>query len=430
MNLPSDTPRLPKWIFLVGDAFLIAAAWLVFDQSSHPVSGLVLTVIATFVVAAVVIGVIPFVADYARTQDEALDNRQRSLQALSVTVAAAAEQIAIAATGLQGLAEAAQDNLGKSEAVSKQINERISELQALLAGARKEGGESAAKLEAAAKAIAATAAGVEGAASRAAHAAQENHGKSEALSRQILEKISELRAHEAESRKDGGESAARLEALVKRVAASVAELESAATRAAEAAAMVPVLPSLAQEVPPVPPERIVEIRPAAAASSSPFEEPAPPEAAPAAAPSPETAPEAPAPRKRAPRKPSPPREEAPKEPATDAPAGAPAPEETATALSAPEIAEPAVSADGATRITVTAYIGIGNRLFIRGDGPGLTWEKGAPLTFVSIGKWRWETNDATGTVRFRLYKNDETECTALGERSVEPGAQQDLTAAF
>jgi hypothetical protein len=104
------------------------------------------------------------------------------------------------------------------------------------------------------------------------------------------------------------------------------------------------------------------------------------------------------------------------------------PEEPAPA--APEIAEPAVSADGATRLVVTAYIGIGNRLFIRGEGPGLGWDKGVPLSFVSIGKWRWETNDATKAVTFRLYKNDETECTALGERSVAPGAQLELNASF
>jgi len=100
------------------------------------------------------------------------------------------------------------------------------------------------------------------------------------------------------------------------------------------------------------------------------------------------------------------------------------------APAAPGNPEPAVSADGATRLVVTAYIGIGNRLFIRGEGPGLSWEKGVPLAFVSIGKWRWETNDAAAPVRFKLYKNDEVECTALGERSVGPGAQQDLTASF
>jgi hypothetical protein len=95
-----------------------------------------------------------------------------------------------------------------------------------------------------------------------------------------------------------------------------------------------------------------------------------------------------------------------------------------------EASEPAVSSDGATRLVVTAYIGIGNRLFIRGEGPGLSWDSGVPLTFVSIGKWRWDTNDATSSVRFKLYKNDEAECTALGERSVEPGAQLELTASF
>jgi hypothetical protein len=169
--------------------------------------------------------------------------------------------------------------------------------------------------------------------------------------------------------------------------------------------------------------RIVEIRPAVMSSDAPFEAPAEP--APAAAPeapAPEAA-AAPVPRKRSPRKP---------------PAAAPAPDlileaptaDDAGAAMAPEIAEPAVSADGATRLIVTAYIGIGNRLFIRGEGPGLSWEKGVPLTFVSIGKWRWDTNDASAAVRFKLYKNDETECTALGERTVEPGAQQELTAAF
>jgi hypothetical protein len=89
-----------------------------------------------------------------------------------------------------------------------------------------------------------------------------------------------------------------------------------------------------------------------------------------------------------------------------------------------------VSADGATRILVTAYIGIGNRLFIRGEGPGLGWDQGMPLQFVSIGKWRWETAEATSPVRFKLYKNDEIECAALGERTVEPGRQQEITATF
>ncbi len=53
-----------------------------------------------------------------------------------------------------------------------------------------------------------------------------------------------------------------------------------------------------------------------------------------------------------------------------------------------------------------------------------------PLQFVSIGKWRWETYEAAAPLRFRLYKNDELECPALGEQMLQPGHLQEVTAAF
>lgn len=111
----------------------------------------------------------------------------------------------------------------------------------------------------------------------------------------------------------------------------------------------------------------------------------------------------------------------------------PAPAVSSLADDAPEtsgIVERVLTSDGATRLIVTAYIGIGNRLFIRGQGPGLSWDKGVPLQFVSIGKWRWETNDATDPIQFKLLKNDEQECAALGAQTLDPGHQQELTAAF
>jgi hypothetical protein len=96
----------------------------------------------------------------------------------------------------------------------------------------------------------------------------------------------------------------------------------------------------------------------------------------------------------------------------------------------PGTVERTLTSDGATRLLVTAYIGIGNRLFIRGDGPGLSWERGVPLQFISIGKWRWETGEASGPIRFRVYKNDELECSALGEQVLDPGYLQEVTASF
>ncbi len=435
MNLPSDTPRLPKWIFLVGDAALLTTAWFIYDSSTHPLSGLALVSVVATVAVACVLGVIPFVTDYARRQDEALDDRQRALQALSVTVAAAAEQVSIAATGLNGIAEAAQENYSKTERLAHGIQEKIAELDARLATAAKKEGESAGRLEAVAKSVA------------------------------------ELDTRIAAAKKEDLEAASRLEAAAKKLVKASSDFESAIEKASEAAKAAAALAAHVPEVPPVIASKMVEIKPAVASSDHPFlppreeapahSEPAPapvappeppapepppaPEAPPAAAPAPaepvpavsEPAPAAPpAPRKRSPRKPAPapvaaPQPEtAPVEPAAPELVLESPPSDESSSLAAQEIPEPAVSADGATRLIVTAYIGIGNRLFIRGEGPGLSWDKGIPLSFVSIGKWRWESNDAVKPVRFRLYKNDDTECTALGERSVEPGAQQELSASF
>lgn len=99
-------------------------------------------------------------------------------------------------------------------------------------------------------------------------------------------------------------------------------------------------------------------------------------------------------------------------------------------LHSPDATVSSMTADGASRLLATAYIGIGNRLFIRGQGPGLTWEKGVPLQFVSIGKWRWETTEATAPISFKLYKNDSIECTALGEQAIAPGHLTEVTASF
>jgi hypothetical protein len=117
-------------------------------------------------------------------------------------------------------------------------------------------------------------------------------------------------------------------------------------------------------------------------------------------------------------------------PAETAPTRASAPARRTVERTPDAAVEAALSSDGATRLLVTAYIGIGNKLFARGSGPGLSWEKGVPLHFVSIGKWRWDTPDATGPVQIKLYKNDQVECASLGTLELEPGHQHEVTATF
>ena len=178
-------------------------------------------------------------------------------------------------------------------------------------------------------------------------------------------------------------------------------------------------------MPPVLSSRIVEIKPAAAPSGAPFWPPAAPPASPEAAPPPSDPPvgpsspspareEAPA-RKRAPRKPAPAAEAG--ELGLEAP-----PARFRRRPPPPRMGRPASS----SRPTSGSATGFSSAEAV----PGLSWDKGVPLSFVSIGKWRWETGDATAPVQFKLYKNDEIECTALGERSLDPGVEQALTATF
>jgi hypothetical protein len=114
------------------------------------------------------------------------------------------------------------------------------------------------------------------------------------------------------------------------------------------------------------------------------------------------------------------------EPVTDE---APAPENFSQVPAEEHKASAVPAADGRTRLTVVSYVGIGNKLYLRGEGAGLSWDKGVPLQFISIGRWRWETGDASAPVICKVYKNDKIEAP-LGKLTLEPGTEQEVTAAF
>ncbi len=138
MALPDQSPQLPKWPFVLGDVALLAAAWVIAADAAHPLrSGSIVAIVAC-VACAGAAGAIPFLADYARRQEEALDNRQRALEALARTVASAAEQISIAASGLNEIAELAQRNLRQAEKIPAQTMEKIAQFDTQIAASRAE----------------------------------------------------------------------------------------------------------------------------------------------------------------------------------------------------------------------------------------------------------------------------------------------------
>jgi hypothetical protein len=65
-------------------------------------------------------------------------------------------------------------------------------------------------------------------------------------------------------------------------------------------------------------------------------------------------------------------------------------------------------------LTANVLIGIGNKPFVRGTGPGLSLDKGVPMEFVEIGQWRWVAPSVgKEPVTIRIFKNDEI--AAAGE---------------
>ena len=138
MMLPDQTPKLPKWPFLVADAALLAAAWLIAVDAAQPLPVEAVAGIVVCVVCAAIAGAIPFLTDYARRQDEALDTRQRSLEALARHATAAAEQISIAAIGLRETADSAQKSLGQAGQLPLSLQDRLAEFAAAAARSRAE----------------------------------------------------------------------------------------------------------------------------------------------------------------------------------------------------------------------------------------------------------------------------------------------------
>lgn len=85
--------------------------------------------------------------------------------------------------------------------------------------------------------------------------------------------------------------------------------------------------------------------------------------------------------------------------------------------------------DDQVELRVHVMIGISNRLYLRGDGPGLSWEEGIPLELVGIGEYQWEASGIDGPVQCQLYLNDQT---PAGEepQTLEPGHRHDVRPVF
>lgn len=79
-----------------------------------------------------------------------------------------------------------------------------------------------------------------------------------------------------------------------------------------------------------------------------------------------------------------------------------APKKTAAARKS----APAAAKDPVTTVRAKIDIGFGNLLFLRGDGPGLSWEKGIALECVDDTIWSWTTSATVKPFTYKVLVND------------------------
>lgn len=73
---------------------------------------------------------------------------------------------------------------------------------------------------------------------------------------------------------------------------------------------------------------------------------------------------------------------------------------------APTLSRSAAEDPASLTLIADLNVGIGNTPYVRGEGLGLSWTKGVPMSFMEIGKWEWKVEDADEPAIVRIFKND------------------------
>lgn len=455
MELLDDRPRLPKLPFIVVALVLLAVTAFLAATADNPPSTASIVGIIVCVGVGVTLTLTPFLADFARHEKLQVDQRQHALESMARSTASATEQAIIAASGLNEIAETTKQNFQLLD----ELPEKISAAQETIE--RKKTAQDAAELEQLKAEIKKLQKLVEAQSKATAQAIDKAHAELKDA-RAEIQKIAATPAPESKIVEATPAPKPRKKAPRAKKTPPPPPVEASLfgdTDENDTTPQKPPSPQLNDEPKVVawaesPPsaevvadeapvitaklddDKVTQIEdePADVSPHESAEDPQNDDTSSAADPD-----ETPVgvvaesvPRTDIEPEPA----TADVEPAQDAVEALPdvvaenSVDESAELLDAPAPEEPALSSDGMTRLTVTAYIGIGNRLFIRGDGPGMSLEEGTPLQFVSIGKWRWETDAATAPVKATLWKNDEELCSALGEIDISPGAQMETSANF
>jgi hypothetical protein len=103
---------------------------------------------------------------------------------------------------------------------------------------------------------------------------------------------------------------------------------------------------------------------------------------------------------------------------------------SATGADKPEKKKSAGNGNGTRTVTIEARIdvGFGNAIYVRGEGEGLSWTCGLPMTCVDSSTWQW-SGPASDQVKFKLLLNDAVWATG-DDLIARPGEKVQVLPAF
>ena len=104
-------------------------------------------------------------------------------------------------------------------------------------------------------------------------------------------------------------------------------------------------------------------------------------------------------------------------------------EESSVKVDQPEITKENKENSGPTTVVANVMIGIGNKPYLRGEGPGLSWEEGVSMNFIEIGKWAWSSPRKNASLTVQVYRNDQDPDKG-GKIEVKPGQKLEITPDF
>jgi hypothetical protein len=104
-------------------------------------------------------------------------------------------------------------------------------------------------------------------------------------------------------------------------------------------------------------------------------------------------------------------------------------EESSEKIDKPEISQENKENSGPTTVVANVMIGIGNKPYLRGEGPGLSWDEGVSMNFIEIGKWAWSSPRKNASLIVQVYRNDQDPDKG-GKIEVKSGQKLEITPDF